>query len=354
MRLKYRLAVIKKFILSQFGSLGEIHRIDSGKPGSGRRVTLIAPGEIRMPVSGWGAVEAIVWNQAAFLSAKGFTVQILNSWKMSHWLMVLAFRPSLIVCHYDVFAGMAASLAKAAKTKLVTVSHYAYAAFPEKWDPGFSVAFNRCIQADVFVALSPQIQAQARSLVARAEIHVIPNGVRVEDITYSEKPGQGFIYLGKVENRKRQVAVAQGLSLEATAEVTFVGPISDPDVENLRGDLRLRFVGPWDKSRIKAQLTGFSSLILVSEAEADAMVLHEARLAGLKILVTRSALGSISPLAPGVFLVADDLSDLEDVMNHSLSYEARAEIRRSALDFSTMDAVSQKWLDLVDGQIGQF
>lgn len=97
-----------------------------------------------------------------------------------------------------------------------------------------------------------------------------------------------------------------------------------------------------------ALLTHFSGLILASQAEADALVIHEARAAGLQVYATSAALGSHDRTMPGIVEIRNDLSDL--VQRIETSHETpkiREAIRANALEHSAEKTAMSKWVSLV-------
>ena len=60
-------------------------------------------------------------------------------------------------------------------------------------------------------------------------------------------------------------------------------------------------------------LPKYKSLVLYSDGEADALVLHEAQQAGLHVIVSSRALGSQDPSLPWVH-VCDDLQTLNNTI----------------------------------------
>ena len=143
---------------------------------------------------------------------------------------------------------------------------------------------------------------------------MVPNGVDARDYTVDEKV-KDVIYLGKVEPRKKQIDVVNVLSSKVNIE--FVGPIVDPRFVELDDVKKLKFKGPWSRGEVLERLARYKVLVLFSDGEADALVLHEAQAAGCSIVVSSNALGSQDGGLDWVYVV-DELDRLEEVILKAL------------------------------------
>ena len=340
------LALTWRFILRAIGGERDPRQVflDQGKA---PRVLLVAPGEANMPVQGWGAVEGLVWRHRTGLQQRGWSVDIVNSWKIASWLKCLLRRPALIICHYDDLLLPSLLAGKALNARVVTVSHYPFAHQKELWNKGF-LLYSRLIKhADVFVALSEKIRLALDGCCSRVEC--IHNFVDFDAIRFSEKSSRGVVCVGKVDGRKRQIEVAQALGATPLA---IIGPWNLRDsVDDLV--VTAKYLGEWSHTELLANLTEFSGLILASRSEADALVIHEARVAGLQVFATESALGSHCGEMPGISVVAEDLSNLERlVLDFQESVDSRCQIRNSALAHSSEARAMERWSDLISQTLG--
>jgi hypothetical protein len=68
------------------------------------KITLIGPGIMPIPPTGWGAVEILIWDTKTALEAIGHEVQIINT-KDARQIIneVNDFRPDFVHIHYDEF-----------------------------------------------------------------------------------------------------------------------------------------------------------------------------------------------------------------------------------------------------------
>lgn len=312
-------------------------------------ILIIAPGEMRIPAEGWGAVEEIVWEQSRDLEARGYSVVILNSRKLLHWMSAFRTNPTIVVCHYDVLAAAAWLFTRFFRAKLVAISHFAYAGYPDLWTQDFSRIATWLSRADVFVALSEQIAGVFRKRFPKLEVSVIPNAVRVNDFLLLREPSRGVVFLGKVEPRKNQMEFLN-LVKDSGLDVSFVGPIVDSRYSSLLQSEKSLFLGEWSRADIKSRLSQFSVCVLLSEAEADALVLYEAQAAGLSIVTNESAIGSQDPSLKWIYLATQD-EEVPDLIRKATAqnFSLRGAIREHAVQNYDYDKYHSRWGDLILG-----
>ena len=266
-----------------------LRQVEIDENQDGIHVLIVGPGEKRIPVSGWGAVELVIANQIRDLKQSGFIVDLVNSWNLIDWLTCFARKPQVVICHYDVFAFRARLFCKWFGAKCVTLTHYAYAQQPSRWDPQFRRYAKHISKSDVFVALNAQIARVFSTLYPSLKVVVIPNGIDVNRIA-SSGGHRGAICLGKVEPRKRQVSIANQLT--GDENIRFVGDVVDPAYDGLSPKQKSLFIGPWSRDEVESKLANFATLFLLGDGEADARVLYEAQAAGLEILTNELSVGA--------------------------------------------------------------
>lgn len=299
-----------------------------------RRLLIIAPGESNIPSKGWGAVEYIVMKHAEILNKIGFEIIILNSWHHRDWFKALKLRPSFVILHYDMFSLRWHIYRKFLHVPTLVISHYGFAAFPNRWNDTFRRSFKRFTKFEYVGCLSQEIKNVFHSQSPHANFVLTPNGTQIED--YGESVTNlydKFILLGKVEERKKQVAIS--LILQNQELVDFVGPIQDPDFFDLPLTSQKQYFGEWGRDKINLELPKYRGLILLSDAEADALVLHEALSAGIEVFVSVNAIGS-QKITEWVHVV-DDIENLEAVLIRCLNRE------RVSRDLIRTDAAQRSW-----------
>ena len=308
-------------------------------------IVLIAPGEMEMPVKGWGAVELIVQRQATYMQSKGYKVIVLNSWKLTTWVRIWRQKPIFVINHYDVFAKRSLIFSRLFAVRLLATTHYAYAEQPERWDPGFASNARALVKADEFVALNPRIAKTFDLMFNGTRSVTIPNGVETEQFSDGSH-ARGFVCLGKVEVRKRQFELASRLSHDF--DITFVGQIEDPRIKELPLEVRQKFVGPWTREQVLQRLAEFKALILLSDAEADALVLYEAQAAGLQVIAAPNAIGAQDRNLPWVHIMDIDAPNLNLEIGARVNHPnfSSHDIRSWASSHYNHHLSSELWLSL--------
>ena len=68
------------------------------------KITLVGPGIMPIPPTGWGAVEILVWDTKNALENLGHTVQIINTKDYQQIINdINKFSPDFVHVHYDEF-----------------------------------------------------------------------------------------------------------------------------------------------------------------------------------------------------------------------------------------------------------
>lgn len=257
------------------------------------RIVLVGPGIMPIPPRGWGACEILIWNYACALRAAGHTVEIINTADMTDVVdKVVTLKPDFVHIHYDDHAWLAPLLAPHTRGIGIT-SHYGYLEQPHRWG-AWRATFQQIIEAG---AAAPNIyhlvlSAGIRDLYVKragvppAKVFVIPNGADATQFRYKGTPlyRDRTICVGKLEARKGQHFLVDN------SEVWFAGnhgcdgsfPPSHP-----------RWLGEWDKTTLYRDLTEYANLVLLSEGEADPLVVKEALVAGLGVVVTPAAAANL-------------------------------------------------------------
>jgi glycosyltransferase involved in cell wall biosynthesis len=177
----------------------------------------------------------------------------------------------------------------------------------------------------------------------KLRVMTIPNGVEVLDFQ-NGKHERGLVCLGKVEPRKRQVELVE--SLPDDFDVTFVGQIVDQRIGRLSESQRSKFIGPWSRDLVLENLSSYKGLVLLSEAEADALVLYEAQASGLQIFACDLALGAQNRDLPWVHEVELTDPNLASNLNEAISRTfTNDEIRDYALKNYSSEKSSALWLE---------
>ena len=302
----------KKSLLRRVQRLGFL--VDSGqfwnqtpehKQSGKTKLLIVAPGNMPIPTDGWGAVEIIISETLELYTAAGFDVWVLNSRNRNIWKEAKKLNFPVILSHSDIDNPKIRS--NWPKAKIIGVSHYGLGAYPDKWDRGFQKILNGMKSCDFVVCLSDSVASTFARYIPQEKIHVSPNGSAFKSICKNPGEFNRMICLGKVERRKKQFELWKSLKT-SNLSITFAGPIVDERVlSEIEKDPSLvnTFIGPISRKNLMTELGKYNSLILISDGEADALVLYEAQLAGLPVLVTERSLGSQKPELDWICIISE-------------------------------------------------
>ena len=202
---------------------------------------------------------------------------------------------------------------------------------------------------DFVICLSKAVANTFSMYIPPEKILVSPNGSAFESTC--DQPGEinKVIYLGKVEKRKKQFELWESLK-NSSLGIVFAGPIVD---ERIRSEiaknpsLAQTFTGPISRENISAELGKYTALILISDGEADALVLYEAQLAGLPVLVTQRSLGSQNPELDWIRVISE-LPTAEEIKLAMSAVISKAEgITRYALENYNWPVRNEKLVSLL-------
>lgn len=314
----------------QFYRIDRVRRQIVPRSASRKPTLIVGPGLMTIPTEGWGAIERVIDEYSNEL-AKSRPVSVLNSRCILLWLRAFLSRYEAIHVHYEPTFLWACRwrLISNRSTPIILWSHDAWIGQPTHWSTSFRTLWDRIarslLRSDIFVALSPTIQEQATTRIS-ARVVLLPNASDFRP-KIRETPNRGLLVVGKVEPRKQQFEISTLVS--RGIHLTCVGPIADHRVQQLISDsptsLRAQaFVGSWSRFKLAEEMSDFRALLLPSQAEADALVLYEAQLAGLSVVCSRSALGAQDESLPWVHVFESehdidfigDLCSLATTGNH--------------------------------------
>jgi glycosyltransferase involved in cell wall biosynthesis len=299
-------------------------------------IILIGPGYKPIPPVGWGAVECIVWDYYENLQKMGYNVQIINTTNLNEILNTCNFaNPYIVHIMYDDYALIIPHLTC---KKILYTSHYAYlteAGFPENRPANqmyYKNIVKKLIENSSLVtinAISQEISDVYTKLGFTGKINIYPNGARENLFNYVENPQHKHksIYLGKVEIRKKQY------KYQSIHNIDFVGNYHDSpfDITNPN------YLGEWDKKTLYENLTQYANLLLLSDGDADPLVVKEALMAGLGIVVSECSAANLDNTKPFITIISNDkLDDMQYIRmriieNRMYSVAHRQSIRDYAI-----------------------
>ena len=290
------------------------------------KISLIGPGIMPIPPTGWGAVEILIWDTKLALEALGHEVQIINTKDFRQIINeVNTFRPDFVHIHYDEFIGLYNYI----QYPCAITSHFGYLERPDMFGgyAGIVDAFSR-IQPNVF-CLSEGIRNIYKILVNIPEekLFITPNGVNTETFSYTDSPefGDRSIYLAKIDYRKRQHM------FQSIDSLWYAGNIADS-----RFNTSKNYLGEWDKPTLHKNLTQYGNLVLLSDGEAHPLVCMEALAAGLGVVVCEWGKANLDESKEFITIIPEEkISDIEYVESKIIeNRECSLQNRKAILEYS--------------------
>ena len=310
------------------------------------KIALIGPGIMPIPPSGWGAVEILIWDYYKELTAQGHTVEIINT-KNTNAIVnqVNSGNFDFVHLHYDVYYHI---LDKLQCPKIAITSHYPYIDQIDKhMKDGYSNIFYFLLKPSRYYNFVLADKDYATFLKYRAnpeKLKKIKNGIDSNAFLFLENPvHQKSIYLGKITPRKNQS------KYQSIPDVDFVGNVDDPHFNTKSPN----YLGEWTREKIHNELTHYSNLLLISQGEADPLVVKEALIAGLGVVVNRSSSENLDVSNDFITILDDNkLNDLQYIRdkikeNMAICVAKRATIRKYGIESFDIRAEVRKYLELI-------
>ena len=316
------------------------------------KISIVGPGIMPIPPTGWGAVEILIWDQKLALEELGHEVQIVNVASGIEILKEInSFRPDFVHVQYDDFVELCPYI----QYPNAITSHFGYLEQPRKWDyygPRVAQKFAN-IKPNIF-CLSPGIRDVYEKVmeIPSNQLFVTPNGVNVDKFKYNKLQLESDIckslYLAKIDYRKRQHM------FQSIDSLYYAGNNADP-----RFDVNKNYLGEWSKETLYNDLTKYGNLVLLSDGEAHPLVCLEAFAAGLGVVISQWAAANLDVSKDFITVIPEDkitdleFVDAEIVRNRYYSVNNRPEIREYAESFSWTKVVEKYYVPAMEKIIAQ-
>ena len=308
------------------------------------KITLVGPGIMPIPPTGWGAVEILVWDTKNALEDLGHEVQILNTKDYRHIINgINSFVPDFVHVHYDEFIDIIPYI----QYPNAITSHFGYLERPKMFGGYINVANQfRDVQPNVF-CLSSGIEKVYNLMfdVPKENTYVTPNGVNTNNFEFDSeaKYPDRSIYLAKIDYRKRQHLFQNIDSL------WYAGNLADNNF-----DRNKNYLGEWSKEKLYKELTNYGNLCLLSDGEAHPLVCMEAFCAGLGVVVCEWGKANLD-LDKGFITVIpeDKINDIEFVeseivKNREYSITHRDEILEYSKTFEWKNVLQRNYIPAIE------
>ncbi len=316
-----------------------------------RSIILVGPPGGNIPPRGWGACESIVWDYYCNLKDRGYKVEFISE-KSKDVIINFCNSRDCDVVHimYDNFIEIASKLNC---ENIYGTSHYAYITHPnfeKKEISYFNNIFKKCISVQNklnLLVLSEEIKdIYIKFGFDSNKIKVLQNGAREDKFKFVKSPKNigKSIYVGKIENRKRQY------KYQNIPDIDFAGNYynSTFDVKNKN------YLGEWTKDVLYNNLTEYSNLILLSDGEADPLVVKEALICGLGVVVSKCASANLDLNKNFIDVIEDDklddISYVKEVIdkNREVCKIERFKIREYGLNNFSWSKIIDKYCEITN------
>lgn len=291
------------------------------------KFVLVAPGTTCIPPKGWGAIESIVWGYYTELTNQGHQVIIVNRSNVDDIIKECNRHNCIVHIMYDDHICIVPHLT--AKRILYT-SHMAYITNPSFQHISsryYHDVFKKVIEYQsriTLCALSKEIEDVYKKHGYTGKSVVLRNGACRFRTTLTPQKASRSVYLGKIDFRKRQ------FNYQTIPSIDFVGNYQDTDFHSPH------YLGEWDKHILYDSLTDYGNLVLLSNGEADPLVLKEALMAGLGIVLSECSCANLDLSKEFITVIPDDKLDDLAYVSHQLDKNRDYSVRhrQDILDYA--------------------
>ena len=310
------------------------------------KISIVGPGIMPIPPTGWGAVEILIWDQKIALEKLGHEIDIVNTQSPVEILQQInKFRPDFVHVQYDDFVELCPYI----QYPNAITSHFGYLEQPNRWDyygPRVAEKFAK-IKPNIFcLSLGIKEVYEKRMGIPSDQLFVTPNGVNVEKFKFEELPlGDDMcksLYLAKIDYRKRQHL------FQSIESLYYAGNNADP-----RFNVNKNYLGEWSKETLYNDLTKYGNLVLLSDGEAHPLVCLEAFAAGLGVVISQWAAANLDVDKDFITVIPEDkIQDIEFIdgeilRNRYYSVNNRPEILEYAKQFDWVKVIDKYYIPAI-------
>ena len=313
------------------------------------KISIVGPGIMPIPPTGWGAVEILIWDQKLALEELGHEVDIVNTKSPIEIIQKInAYRPDFVHIQYDDFIELYSYI----QYPCAITSHFGYLEQPNKW----GYYHDRIVKP--FQRISPKIFClsdgiknvyEKELLIEKSNLYVTPNGVNTSKfVTRDPKYPDRSLYLAKIDYRKRQ-SMFQSIS-----SLYYAGNNADPNFNT-----NINYLGEWSKEHLYNNLTDYGNLVLLSDGEAHPLVCMEALAAGLGVVVCEYGAANLDTTKDFITVIPEskirDLKYLEEeiVKNRDYSVSHKDDIIKYASNFDWVNVIKDRYIPCVEDLINK-
>ena len=313
------------------------------------KISIVGPGIMPIPPTGWGAVEILIWDQKLALEELGHEVDIVNTKSPIEIIQKInSYRPDFVHIQYDDFIELYPYI----QYPCAITSHFGYLEQPKKW----GYYHDRIVKP--FQRISPKIFClsdgiknvyEKELLIEKNNLYVTPNGVNISKfITRDPKYPDRSLYLAKIDYRKRQSM------FQSIGSLYYAGNNADPNFNT-----NINYLGEWSKEHLYNNLTDYGNLVLLSDGEAHPLVCMEALAAGLGVVVCEYGAANLDTTKDFITVIPEskikDLKYLEEeiVKNRDYSVSHKDDIIKYASNFNWVNVIKDRYIPCVEDLISK-
>ena len=313
------------------------------------KISIVGPGIMPIPPTGWGAVEILIWDQKLSLEKLGYEVDIVNTKSPIEIIQKInSYRPDFVHIQYDDFIELYPYI----QYPCAITSHFGYLEQPKKW----GYYHDRIVKP--FQRISPKIFClsdgiknvyEKELLIEKNNLYVTPNGVNISKfITRDPKYPDRSLYLAKIDYRKRQSM------FQSIGSLYYAGNNADPNFNT-----NINYLGEWSKEHLYNNLTDYGNLVLLSDGEAHPLVCMEALAAGLGVVVCEYGAANLDTTKDFITVIPEskitDLKYLENeiVKNRDYSVSHKDDIIKYASNFDWVNVIKDRYIPCVEDLISK-
>jgi glycosyltransferase involved in cell wall biosynthesis len=313
------------------------------------KLAFICAGDIQVPPPSWGAVEILVWEYFNNLKELGVDVRIYNS-KDLNWVLSEINKENfdfIHLQHEDYLPHL-----KFIKDNFAVTAHCGWAENFKYYEPYYWKTFKSIIKTNGYIfALSEQIKNNYINFgVDSSKIFITKNGVNTDRYRKTLNPSNKdrSIYLGKIENRKRQHILS-----DKDMNVDFAGFGNE-----LKLSTSNKLLGTWSKEDVYAKMTDYANLILLSISEAHPLVCMEGLSAGLGLVISEKSTANLDLTKKFISVIPENkINDFDFIKktieeNRKYSINNREEIFQYSKNFDWKN-ISKNYLNLVESLVNK-
>ena len=313
------------------------------------KISIVGPGIMPIPPTGWGAVEILIWDQKLALEKLGYEVDIVNTKSPIEIIQKInSYRPDFVHIQYDDFIELYPYI----QYPCAITSHFGYLEQPKKW----GYYHDRIVKP--FQRISPKIFClsdgiknvyEKELLIEKNNLYVTPNGVNISKfITRDPKYPDRSLYLAKIDYRKRQSM------FQSIGSLYYAGYNAGPNFNT-----NINYLGEWSKEHLYNNLTDYGNLVLLSDGEAHPLVCMEALAAGLGVVVCEYGAANLDTTKDFITVIPEskitDLKYLEDeiIKNRDYSVSHKDDIIKYASNFDWVNVIKDRYIPCVEDLISK-